>query len=153
MQWLSGRVLDSRLRGHWFEPHRRHCVVSLSKNIYPSLVLVQPRKTRPFITERLLMGRKESNQTNKQTKDPELLLGANNLDLQPHLLLIVFVGGLELLCFVVSFCVDSSFAIILIGAIVVLWINCSPYKPGVVGSIPGFRSLSDETLSRGLVSI
>ena len=27
-----------------------------------SLVLVQPRKTRPFITERLLMGRKESNQ-------------------------------------------------------------------------------------------
>ena len=47
-----------------FEPHRRHCVVSLSKNIYPSLVLVKPRKTRPFITERLLMGRKESNQTN-----------------------------------------------------------------------------------------
>ena len=31
----------------------------------PSLELVQPRKTRPFITERLLMGRKESNQTNK----------------------------------------------------------------------------------------
>ena len=24
-----------------FEPHRRHCLVSLSKNIYPSLVLVQ----------------------------------------------------------------------------------------------------------------
>ena len=43
----------------------RHCVVSLSKNINPSLVLVQPRKTLPFITERLLMGRKESN---KQTK-------------------------------------------------------------------------------------
>ena len=46
-----------------FEPHRRHCVVSLSKNINPSLVLVQPRKIRPFITERLLMGCKESNQT------------------------------------------------------------------------------------------
>ena len=29
----------------------------LSKNINPSLVLVQPRKTCPFITERLLMGR------------------------------------------------------------------------------------------------
>ena len=42
---------------------QRHCVVSLSKNINPTLVLVQPRKTRPFITERLLMGRKESNQT------------------------------------------------------------------------------------------
>ena len=62
-QWLSGRVLDSRPKGRGFEPHLRHCVVSLSKNINPSLVLDQPRKTRPFITERLLMGRKESNQT------------------------------------------------------------------------------------------
>ena len=64
-QWLSGRVLDLRPKGRGFEPHRRHCVVSLSKNINPSLVLVQPRKTRPFITESLFMGRKESNQTNK----------------------------------------------------------------------------------------
>ena len=55
---LSGRVLDSRPRGRGFEPHRRHCVVSLSKNINPSLVLVQHRKTRPLITEILLMGRK-----------------------------------------------------------------------------------------------
>ena len=60
-QWLSGRVLDLRLKGCGFEPHRRHCVVSLSKTINPSLVLVQPRKTYPYITERLLMGRKESN--------------------------------------------------------------------------------------------
>ena len=51
-------------RGCAFEAHWRHCVVSMSKNINPSLVLVQPRKTHPFITERLLMGRKESNQTN-----------------------------------------------------------------------------------------
>ena len=43
----------------------RHCSVSLSKNINPSLVLVQPRKTRHFIAELLLMGRKESNQTIK----------------------------------------------------------------------------------------
>ena len=64
-QWLSGRVLDSRPRGRGFEPHRRHCVVSLSKNINPSLGLVQPTNTRPFITEKLLMGRKESNQINK----------------------------------------------------------------------------------------
>ena len=35
--------------------------LSLSKNINPSLVLVQSRKTRSFITERLLMGRRESN--------------------------------------------------------------------------------------------
>ena len=46
-QWLSDRVLDSRPRGRGFEPHRRHCVVSLSKNINPSLVLVlQPLYNR-----------------------------------------------------------------------------------------------------------
>ena len=28
---LSSRVLDSRPRGRGFEPHWRHCVVSLSK--------------------------------------------------------------------------------------------------------------------------
>ena len=39
----SGRVLDSRPRGRGFEPQRHHCVVSLSKNINPSLVLVIPQ--------------------------------------------------------------------------------------------------------------
>ena len=63
-------MLDSRPKGRGFEPHRRHCVVSLSKNINPSLVLVHPGKTRPFITERLLMGSKESNQTNKSGLSP-----------------------------------------------------------------------------------
>ena len=37
-----------------------------ARHFNPSLVLVQPRKTSPFITERLLMGRKESNQTNNK---------------------------------------------------------------------------------------
>ena len=68
-QWLSGRVFDSRPKGLGFEPHQRHCVVSLSKNINLSLVLVQPRKICPYTSERLLMGRKESNQTNKQIID------------------------------------------------------------------------------------
>ena len=46
-------------------------VVSLSKNINSSFVLVQPRKTRPFITDRKIVVRqKESNQTNK-TKSNE----------------------------------------------------------------------------------
>ena len=36
---------------------------SLARHIYPSLVLVQPGKTRPYITERLFLGLKESNQT------------------------------------------------------------------------------------------
>ena len=41
-QWqcLSGRVLDLRLRGRWFEPHCRHFVVSLSKTFDPLLNLV-----------------------------------------------------------------------------------------------------------------
>ena len=41
--------------------------VSVHESYYSSLVLVQPRKTRPCLSERLLMGRKESNQTNTQT--------------------------------------------------------------------------------------
>ena len=60
-QWLSGRVLDSRPRGRGFEPHRHHW----ARHIYPSLVLVQTRKIRPCLTERLLMEHKESNQTNQ----------------------------------------------------------------------------------------
>ena len=39
-----------------------------ARHIYPSLVLVQPRNTRPCLTEKLLMGRKESNQTNKNCR-------------------------------------------------------------------------------------
>ena len=39
-----------------------------ARHINPSLVLVQPRKTSPFITERLLMGRKESNQTKTKSR-------------------------------------------------------------------------------------
>ena len=63
-QLLSGRVLDSRPRGCGLEPHWRHCLMVWAKQIYPNLVLVQPRKTRPYITEKLLMGHKKSNQTN-----------------------------------------------------------------------------------------
>ena len=36
-QLLSGRVLDLRSRDWGFEPHRRHCVVSLSKTLCPLL--------------------------------------------------------------------------------------------------------------------
>ena len=60
-QWLSGRVLDPRV---WASPASLRCG-PWARHIYPSLVLVQPKKTRPCLTERLLMGRKESNQTNK----------------------------------------------------------------------------------------
>ena len=33
-QWLSGRVLDSRLKGGWFEPHRRHYDVVLEQDTF-----------------------------------------------------------------------------------------------------------------------
>ena len=64
-QWLSGRVLDSRPKGRGFEPHRRLCIVCLSKNINPSFAVVQHREARPYVTKRLLMGRKKSNQIKK----------------------------------------------------------------------------------------
>ena len=62
-QWYSARL---ETKG----PRVRATPASLlsgpwARQIYPSLVLVQPRKTRPCLIEILLMGRKESNQTNK----------------------------------------------------------------------------------------
>ena len=59
VQWLSGTVLDLRPRGHGFEPHPHHCIVVLEQGT----LLVQPRKACPCLTERVLMVRKESNQT------------------------------------------------------------------------------------------
>ena len=76
--------LTRERRGCGLEPHQRHFVVTLSKNINPSLVLVQPRKTRPFITERLLMRPKESNQTNKLK-----VQGFGNFELSPMFLVFV----------------------------------------------------------------
>ena len=87
-QWLSGRVLDLRPRGPKFEPHRRHCIVSLIKNMNSSLVLVQPRKTRPLITERLMMGHNESNQTNKT---PEMRFQINLVIVKNRILTFVLL--------------------------------------------------------------
>ena len=70
--WYLGSAV-AQWESAWLEtegPRVRASSASLrcgpwSRHIYPSSVLVQPRKTRPYITERLLMGRKESNkQTN-----------------------------------------------------------------------------------------
>ena len=63
-QWLSGRVLDSRLKGRGFEPHRRHCVVVLEQDTFILAYSTGSTQEDPSrITERLLSGRKESNQT------------------------------------------------------------------------------------------
>ena len=82
VQWLRCRVLDSRPRGGGCEPHQRHCY-PWTRHINPSLVLFPPRKTLPYITERLLMGRKESNQTNKLYSFPA---NTYNCGLLTHLL-------------------------------------------------------------------
>ena len=60
----SGSVVQCLTRDREFEPCRRHCVVVLEH----SLVVVQSRKTHPRLTERLLMERKETNQTKKQKR-------------------------------------------------------------------------------------
>ena len=63
----SGSVVECLTRDRWAADSSLTSVTALwalSKTHYPSLVLVQPRKTRPYLTDRLLMGRKESNQTN-----------------------------------------------------------------------------------------
>ena len=77
------------------------------RHIYPSLVLVQPRKTRTCSTERLLMGLKESNQTvNKQNsmcwlsscESPYLLIfnckGKREIYFTRYLAAQIFVGVL-----------------------------------------------------------
>ena len=62
----SGSVVEclTRDRGPQFRasPTSQRCG-PWARHIYPSLVLFKPRKTRPCLTEILLMGRKESNQT------------------------------------------------------------------------------------------
>ena len=69
--WLtSGSVVECLTRERGVAGSSLTGVTALcpwARHIYPRLVLVHPRKTRPCLTERLLMGCKESNQINKQT--------------------------------------------------------------------------------------
>ena len=60
--WFSGRVRGPRVQA---SPASLPCG-PWERHIYPSLVLVQPRKTRSCLTERLLMGCKriKSNKNN-----------------------------------------------------------------------------------------
>ena len=67
--------------------------MSLSKNINSSLELVQPRKTRPFITERLLMERKES----EQTKQNQSMISTTSERLKAKLLY-KLLGAVEISC-------------------------------------------------------
>ena len=60
-QWLSGRELDSRRTATGSSFNSVTALCPWARHINPSLALVQPRTTRPHITDRLLMGRKESN--------------------------------------------------------------------------------------------
>ena len=51
-QWLGGRVLDLRPRGRGFEPHWRHCVVSLSKTHLSLLSTGSTQEDSFHITEK-----------------------------------------------------------------------------------------------------
>ena len=54
-------------------------LVHFTCSFNPSLVPVQPRKTRPYITENLLMGRNASNQTSTSCAYFRLKLTATSL--------------------------------------------------------------------------
>ena len=73
-QWLSGTVLGSRPRDRGFEPHQCHYVVSLSKNINPSLVPVQPSKICPIFNTHVHV----------------YAMGATNMHL--HIMLLFYLG-------------------------------------------------------------
>ena len=69
-----------------------------ARHTNPSLVMVQPRKTRPYLTEILLMGRKESNQTNKPPISQNLRVKQNKYLLPPSVVLWVeMIQSLELI--------------------------------------------------------
>ena len=55
-QWLSGRVLDLRLRSCGFELHQRHWVVSFSKTLYPLLNTDSVQEDLSDRTEKMLTG-------------------------------------------------------------------------------------------------
>ena len=61
---LSGRVLDLRSESCRLEPHRQHCVVSLSKTHYPRISLLSTGSTQEDPSR---LGRKESNKAKQFT--------------------------------------------------------------------------------------
>ena len=79
------------------------CFVLEQDKFNPSLVLVQPRKSSPYITERLLMGHKESNQKLEDLKvlrrSPDLLndvkIGQGQLQLIMKQILFYHILGLQ----------------------------------------------------------
>ena len=74
---LSGSVVECLTRDRGATGSSLTGVIALcpcTRHINPSLVLLKPRKTRPYITERLLMGRKESNKQIKQNIEESISL-------------------------------------------------------------------------------
>ena len=65
-QWSKQEACFACATHVWLAVNHNTSVTS-GEYIYPSLVLVQPRKTRPCLTERLLMGQKKIKSI-KQTK-------------------------------------------------------------------------------------
>ena len=63
-QWLRGRVFVSRQRGCWFEPHRRHLLVPLSKT-HSSLLNIGSTQDDPVQTwlNNCWLGHNQANKT------------------------------------------------------------------------------------------
>ena len=67
--------------------------------------------------------------------------------------LISFAVTAKLICVFVFAYAKSWCSHDAVEASVVYWLSHLPSNPGVVSSIPGFSSLSDETLNQGPVSV
>ena len=48
---IGDGVPDLRLRSSWFEPRQKHCVVSLSKTIYPPCLVEMSQNDKKLLTE------------------------------------------------------------------------------------------------------
>ena len=69
---LSGTVLDLSLIGRWFESHWLHCIVSVSKTLYPLFCTSSTNMTENLLTGTL---RKQYAYTVVPTKsDSDILL-------------------------------------------------------------------------------
>ena len=55
-------------------PFKGHCDLKLDLDLIIRIIFLDPRKTRPCLTERLLMGAKESNQTKNHIWSISILL-------------------------------------------------------------------------------
>ena len=128
---VSGRLLDSR-------PRVRASPASLrcgpwARHIYPSLVLVQPKKTRPCLTERLLMGLKNQIKQNKvkHFTDASKVVLLLWIFFAFSVLFLLRLCSVCLMCLVVT-CWERADVLFLVCG-VLLWVSYFPI--GILGQV------------------